>query len=139
MVCLFSPLLAVVNGVMNVSKVSLRTDGMIERSHRVFALQDASVRDIGSIQNWIEGTGCVAREETAFLEREDDLVNLASPRDYAIASLEPVIETIVMYLCKWFKRVSRLPTSPNLSQRVIPCAHFHAASACPVSALRCPR
>jgi hypothetical protein len=79
---------------------------MIERSYRVFALPDAPERDIGSIQNWIEGTGCIARDESAFLEKENDLFNLASPRDYAIANLEPVIETIVMYFCKWLKKVS---------------------------------
>jgi hypothetical protein len=79
---------------------------MIERNCRVFALQDAPKRDIGSIQNWIEGTGCIARDESAFLEKENDIVNLASPRDYAIANLEPVIETIVMYFCKWLKKVS---------------------------------
>lgn len=106
---------------------------MIERSHRVFALQDAPMRDIDSIQNWFAGNGCIAREESAFLEREDDLLNLASSRDYAIARLEPLIELITMFLCKLLKKVKPTHNLPSLRPNGHALLKSHAVSRFPLT------
>jgi hypothetical protein len=89
--------------------MTIELDGMVERSYRCFRLQEAAKRDVTSLQNWLDGTGCISRDETAFLDKEGDLASLASPPDEAIASFEPLIEQIVMRLCKLFKKVSIQP------------------------------
>ncbi|KAK0717750.1 caspase domain-containing protein [Lasiosphaeria miniovina] len=58
-------------------------DALIERNHRVLSLEDASYRDVASLQDWVDGNGCIARQETAYLSRARDLVSVTSPDDGA--------------------------------------------------------
>jgi hypothetical protein len=48
-------------------------------------------RDISSLKNWLDGTGCIALRETAYLDH-DDLVHLLPLPDEAITKVESIIE-----------------------------------------------
>lgn len=63
--------------------------------------RNADPRDISSISNWIEGTGCIARAESGFLEKEDDMANLSGSLDDAVSFIEIFVE-------KWAFKVARL-------------------------------
>lgn len=51
-------------------------------------LKQAQRRDVRSLQNWLEGTACLAREETAYLAHDKELVTLAPTGDSALTQLE---------------------------------------------------
>ncbi|KAK3984183.1 hypothetical protein QBC44DRAFT_337438 [Cladorrhinum sp. PSN332] len=67
-------------------------DALIERNHRVLSLEDASHRDVANLQNWVDGNGCIARQETAYLARAEDLLSIASPDDGATTWLGVLVE-----------------------------------------------
>lgn len=63
-------------------------DQFTERTHRMLELKQAQRRDVRSLQNWLEGTACLAREETAYLAHDKELVTLAPTGDSALTQLE---------------------------------------------------
>jgi hypothetical protein len=44
----------------------------------MLSYEAAKPRDISSLQNWVDGNGCIAREETAYLARHKDLLSVVS-------------------------------------------------------------
>lgn len=61
-------------------------------------LQPAERRDVASLQNWVEATGCLAREETGYLTYRSDLASLAPVVDSAVLQLETwVTDKLVQY------------------------------------------
>lgn len=52
----------------------------------------AKPRDVLSLQNWVNGNTCLAREETAYLTRCKDLLSVASSNDSAVTRLEAWVE-----------------------------------------------
>jgi hypothetical protein len=62
-------------------------------------------RDVLSLQNWVEGTGCLSREETEYLENERELISLAPPGDKAMKQLEDWVEDQFVRHYKGFRAV----------------------------------
>jgi hypothetical protein len=62
-------------------------------------------RDVLSLQNWTEGTGCISREETEYLEHERELISLAPPGDNAMKQLEDWVEDQFVRHYKGFRAV----------------------------------
>jgi hypothetical protein len=58
-----------------------------------------------SLQNWVSGTGCLAREETAYLEDKTDLMELGRSGDKINAKLEVWVERILIRTFKGFRQV----------------------------------
>lgn len=50
-----------------------------------------------SLQNWLKGNGCVAREETQFLEHSGDLFTLSLPNDGVISWLEEFVSSSLVF------------------------------------------
>jgi hypothetical protein len=71
---------------------------MLEKYNHVLGLPKAGVRDIGSIKNWIDGTGCIARKESEYLEMDEDMLNLTGPQDGAVTRIEAMVEDCVVWL-----------------------------------------
>ena len=71
----------------------------------------AQRRDIESLQNWLDGTGCLAREETAYLTHHQELVFLAPAGDNAVLQLEAWVEDKLIRFYRGFRKVreSRRP------------------------------
>jgi hypothetical protein len=85
----------------------LETDGLVERTSRMFSLGEARDGDITSLQNWLDGTGCLAREERAYLAaNHSELVSLAPVADNATLQLETWVEMRLARLCRRFRKGS---------------------------------
>ncbi len=65
----------------------------------------AQPRDIESLQNWLDSTGCLAREESAYLTYNRELVSLAPAGDSAMMQLEAWVEDKVIRLWPGFQKV----------------------------------
>ncbi|KAI1128943.1 hypothetical protein F5Y10DRAFT_291580 [Nemania abortiva] len=63
-------------------------DSLLERSHRILSLNRASSRDLLSLQHWVKGNSCLNRAETAYLEKEREMINLSPSSDSAMNKLE---------------------------------------------------
>lgn len=69
-------------------------------------LGSAQRRDVESLQNWLNGTGCLAREETTYLAYRD-LASLASAGDSAITQLEAWVEAKLIRYYGGFRKVTQ--------------------------------
>ena len=65
----------------------------------------APARDVTSLWNWVEGNGCVARDETQWLEHRSDLCSVVRADDDALASLEPFVERLLSRIYGLFPKV----------------------------------
>ena len=68
-----------------------------------FKLATAEART--SLQTWVNGTGCLAREETAYLEYEKDLIGLGPSGDEINTKLETWVEWNLIRIFKSFRKV----------------------------------
>ncbi|KAF2726708.1 hypothetical protein EJ04DRAFT_582518 [Polyplosphaeria fusca] len=85
-------------------------DSMMKDYQHALHLPDANQRDVVSVQNWINGTGCIARAETAYLDRIDDLAGMARSHDGASHRTEIAVEKIASILGAFIrKRLQFLP------------------------------
>ncbi|KAI1211532.1 uncharacterized protein F4807DRAFT_392874 [Annulohypoxylon truncatum] len=86
-------------------------DKMLENSRRVLSMPDPPYREIQNLKNWVDGTACLSRHETEYLEIGHDLANLSGTEDSAITSMESVVED-----CKfWLDHLIR-KFAPNSTQ-----------------------
>jgi hypothetical protein len=65
----------------------------------------AQQRDVKSLQNWLDGTGYLAREERAYLSHHRELVSLAPAGDNAIVQLEAWVEDKFIRHWRDFRKV----------------------------------
>ncbi|KAK1993570.1 hypothetical protein LX36DRAFT_693638 [Colletotrichum falcatum] len=79
-------------------------DQFVERTNRALNLGPAQKRDLTSLQNWIEGNGCIARAESAYLTQERDLMSLGPVSDGAIVHLEAWLEDRIIRLWRGFRK-----------------------------------
>jgi hypothetical protein len=70
---------------------------LIERNHRTFAYEAASPQLVSSLQNWLNGNGCIARAETAYLD-SDELISMASTDDTVMTWLEALVDKALLHL-----------------------------------------
>jgi len=71
----------------------------------MLSFEVASHRNVVNLQNWVGGNGCIAREETAYLARAEDLLSVVSPDDNAVAWLEALVEDRRVYCRERFGQV----------------------------------
>jgi hypothetical protein len=69
--------------------------------------QSPQPRDTANLRNWIENTGCLAREETAYLGSDDDLLCVAIQSESLLVRLELLLERLWIFWCEYVGRVSR--------------------------------
>lgn len=103
-----------VSGAKSIQIGLIGLDQFVERTSRIFCLQPAEGRDIASLQNWVEATGCLAREETAYLAYRNDLASLAPAVDSAVRQLETWVEDKLVQYWQGFRSV-RMSQKGNLS------------------------
>ena len=66
----------------------------------------AKPKAILSLQNWVNGNGCLAREETAYLEQNNELIRVHTSDDGAIERLETWIDNKLIQIYNLFGKVS---------------------------------
>ncbi|CAG8973488.1 hypothetical protein HYALB_00002813 [Hymenoscyphus albidus] len=81
---------------------------MLEQSSKVLAYPASTERDIISLNNWVEGTSCLARQDSSYLDHKDDLMNLTGPVDNAITRTESVVEDSMFGLRYYLLRYTPL-------------------------------
>jgi hypothetical protein len=75
----------------------------------------AKPRDVLSLQNWVNGNACLAREETAYMSFCKELLSIASPDDNTVARLESWVEDSLIRFYKGFREVRTLCPAPEIS------------------------
>lgn len=73
--------------------------------HHMFSMDSANTRNVRSLQNWLKGTGCLAREETEYLTHTRELACLAPSGDSALSQFEVWVETQLMRFYRGFRKV----------------------------------
>jgi hypothetical protein len=68
---------------------------------------------IVSLRNWVEGNGCIAREETEYLDCERDLFTTNSYGDSAMNLLLPFVARVTVTIWKFFGKVGPLISSKD--------------------------
>jgi hypothetical protein len=80
-------------------------DAMVERNYRMLTYEAAKPRDVLSLQNWVNGNACLAREETAYLTHCKELLSIASSDDGAVTQLKAWVEDNLIRFYKCFREV----------------------------------
>ena len=84
-------------------------DDLLKRSQQVCEMPSPKTRDIRSLQNWVSGNGCISRSETDFLNHSSDLASITTYGDKTVASVEPIVEGILIAAYKFFNIVRDTP------------------------------
>ena len=84
-------------------------DEFLKRNHQILRYEEANVRDLVSLQNWLRGNPCMTRAETAYLTYFNDLMSLNSSNDTAMTRLETWAEDCLIKFYKGFRQVSFAP------------------------------
>ncbi|KAK7946894.1 uncharacterized protein PG986_011215, partial [Apiospora aurea] len=79
-------------------------DQFTEKTSRTLSSSPARPRDVKSLQNWVEGTGCIAREESAYLMHYEELMTLGPKGDSAIQQLEAWVEDKCIACWRGFRK-----------------------------------
>jgi hypothetical protein len=88
-------------------------DASADRCRQMLSCSRANARDIASLQNWLERTGCVNEDEISYLDRENELVSLASSSDLALKQLEDWVEDRLIRYDKGFRTRPGFGVSTN--------------------------
>jgi hypothetical protein len=75
----------------------------------MLTLNSAEPKDIRSLINWLDGNGCLAREEAAYLRHHEDLSTIFPARDNALSQLEDWVEAKLIRFYAGFRNVSAKP------------------------------
>jgi hypothetical protein len=71
----------------------------------MLGLETARPRDVSSLQNWVDGNACLAREETQYLTHCKELLSVAPSDDRAVTRLEACVEDNLIRFYKGFRKV----------------------------------
>ncbi|CEJ93277.1 hypothetical protein VHEMI08877 [[Torrubiella] hemipterigena] len=71
-------------------------DKFATQTKQILTIPPAHTRDVNSLQNWLQGTGCISREETAYLSHHEELMSLAAEDDDAMIQLGNWVESGLM-------------------------------------------
>jgi len=82
----------------------------------MLSLSPAQQRDVESLKNWLDGNGCLTREESVYLAHHGELVALAPAGDSAILQLEAWVEDRLIRLWRNFRkrRFHNMSNDPNV-------------------------
>ena len=62
-----------------------------------------------NLQNWLKDNGCIARDETEYLNHDRDLMGLGTfTIDRAVNRLQGPVEDIVLWLSKRIQKLEKL-------------------------------
>lgn len=71
----------------------------------MFSMDSAKAKNVRSLQNWLKGTGCLAREETEYLKHTRELACLIPSGDSALSQFEDWVENQLMCFYRGFRKV----------------------------------
>ncbi|KAI1176732.1 hypothetical protein F4777DRAFT_239452 [Nemania sp. FL0916] len=80
-------------------------DGMLDKCRGIAYLPSSRQRDVQNLKNWVDGTACLDRHESSYLDHKDDLVNTAEYLEKSTAYTESLVEECVILLEKFIPKV----------------------------------
>ncbi|KAI5918584.1 hypothetical protein F4810DRAFT_565382 [Camillea tinctor] len=86
--------------LQEIEKALATYDQLLDRCQRVFSFESPRPLHVSSIENWLEGNACIARDETKFLGHEGDLLTIAPVEDSVLHSLELFVSSSLAYFKK---------------------------------------
>jgi hypothetical protein len=93
----------------------------------------AKERDVNSLRNWLNSTGCIARAERRYLDDDADLMNLTSENvDGALSGVQELVEDCTKWLSTrtdvWDKIVSynRFTCTMKCEELITACQGFRS-------------
>ncbi|KAJ3521845.1 hypothetical protein NM208_g13109 [Fusarium decemcellulare] len=96
-------------------------DKFILRSRRISELEDADPRAVTNLQNWIDGTGCIARAESRFLNYPpEELLGISPQDESAMIGLQSTVAENLLRLRDCFFESYRSNVSRDSTHIYIP-------------------
>jgi len=83
-------------------------DELVERSARVARLTQAQRRDVEGLRKWVDGNGCIAREESRYLGHGGDLFTFSSEDEDPLSRLERSVEDALVPFFRSYYKVDQL-------------------------------
>lgn len=84
-------------------------DALVKRNSQVLGLESAELRDITNLKNWLKENGCIAPDETEYLNRRSDLAALGTfTIDRAVNRFQGRIEDLILWLSTKTKKLEKL-------------------------------
>lgn len=71
------------------------------RNNHMLSFESPRPQAVSSLQNWIKGTGSIARQESEYLKHSSDLLGVVVADDTVIAWLEDLTERTFIALRQW--------------------------------------
>lgn len=71
---------------------------MLEKSRQTLSLSEARPRNVDNLRKWVTGNACISREETEYLEMEDDLANIIESPDSVMSTSESIVTDCTYHL-----------------------------------------
>ena len=93
-------------------------DELVERSARVARFTQAQRRDFEGLKKWVDGNGCIAKEESRYLGHEKDLFTLSSEDEDPLSRLERSVEDALVPFFKTYCKVSQRSPLHSVSREV---------------------
>ncbi|KAL2687961.1 hypothetical protein Neosp_005531 [[Neocosmospora] mangrovei] len=78
----------------------LSIDELLERSQRILSFDRPLATHVLSLENWLQGNACIAREESRFLDHKEDLLTVAPLEDGVIYWLEMTVTACAEFFIK---------------------------------------
>lgn len=80
-----------------IEKALAEYDELVARNHQMLSFESPRPKAVSSLQNWIKGTGSIARRESEYLNHSSDLLGAVVTDDTVIAWLEQLTERIFIF------------------------------------------
>ncbi|KAI5788117.1 hypothetical protein FPQ18DRAFT_379961 [Pyronema domesticum] len=66
----------------------------VDRYHRTMSYNNAQQRDVRSLKSWLRYNGFVARQETDFLSKTSNLMNISRESEIGMTYFAPIVERV---------------------------------------------
>lgn len=81
-------------------------DELVERSARVASYTQTQERDVEGLRKWVDGNGCIAKEESRYLGHGKDLFTFSSEDEDPLSRLERSVEDALVSFFRGYYKVS---------------------------------
>ncbi|TGJ85095.1 hypothetical protein E0Z10_g3658 [Xylaria hypoxylon] len=85
-------------------------DDLLARTREALNAQAAYRRDVASLRDWISDSGCLSRDESKYLEK-NDLISLVSSEQGVLESMSAAVEDLIIWISSRTRWNFRTPHS----------------------------
>ncbi|GAW17828.1 hypothetical protein ANO14919_072950 [Xylariales sp. No.14919] len=85
-------------------------DDLLARTREALNAKTAYRRDVASLRDWINDSGCLSRDESKYLEK-NDLISLVSSEQGVLESMSAAVEDLIIWISSRTRWNFRTPHS----------------------------